>query len=70
MALAVKSWPVNAGDLKDMGSIPDSGGVPGGGHGIPLQYSSCLENPMDRGAWEATIHGGLKESVMTEQLNT
>ena len=65
----VKNLLANAGDLKDMGSIPESGRVPGGGHGIPLQYS-CLENPMDRGAWEATIHGGLKESDMTEQLST
>ena len=42
----------NAGDL---GLIPGSGRSPGGGHGNPLQYS-CLENPMDRGAWRATVH--------------
>ena len=43
----------NAGDP---GSIPELGRSPGGGHGNPLQYS-CLENPMDRGAWRATVHG-------------
>ena len=42
-----------------MGSIPGSGRSPGGGHGNPLQYS-CLENPMDRGAWRATVHGVAK----------
>ena len=46
----------NAGDIRDMGSIPGSGRSPGRGHGNPLQ-SSCLENPMDRGAWRATVHG-------------
>jgi len=45
----------NAGDIKDVGSIPGSGRSPGGGHGNLLQYS-CLENPMDRGVWRATIH--------------
>ena len=43
----------------DQGSIPESGSSPGGGHGNPLQYS-CLENPMDRGAWRATAHGVTK----------
>ena len=56
MALAVKNPPVNAGDAGDTGSIPGSGRSPGGGNGSPLQYS-CLENPMDRGAWWATVHG-------------
>ena len=51
-----KSPPANAGDV---GSIPGSGRAPGGGHGSPLQYS-CLENPMDRGAWRATVHGVAK----------
>ena len=46
----------NAGDVRDEDSIPGSGRSPGGSHGNPLQYS-CLENPMDRGAWWATIHG-------------
>ena len=52
----------NAGDV---GSIPGSGRSLGGRHGNPLQYS-CLENPMDRGAWWATVHGGHEESDMTE----
>ena len=46
----VKNLPVNAGDVKDQGSIPGSGRSPGGGHGNPFQYS-CLGNPMDRGTW-------------------
>ena len=50
-----KNLPTNAGDARDMGSIPGSGRSPGGGHGNPLQYS-CLENPMDRGALRATVH--------------
>ena len=55
VALAVKNWSANAGDRRDMGSIPRSGRPPGGGHGKPFQYS-CLENPMDRGAWQTTVH--------------
>ena len=51
----VKNLPATAGDIRDMGSIPGLGRFPGGGHGNPLQYS-CLENPMDRGAWWATVH--------------
>ena len=51
---AVKNPPANAGDTGDMGSIPGSGRFPGGRHRNPLQYS-CLENPMDRGAWKATV---------------
>ena len=43
-------------NLGDLGSIPGLGRSPGGGHGNPLQHS-CLENPMDRGAWGATVHG-------------
>ena len=53
--IVVKSPPANAGDIRDRGSIPGSGRSRGGGHGNPLQYS-CLENPMDRGAWRATVH--------------
>ena len=49
----------NLGDVRDAGSIPGSGRSPGGGHGHPLQYS-CLENPMDRGAWWDTVHGVAK----------
>ena len=55
MMLVVKNPPVKAGDIRDAGSIPGSGRSPGGGHGNPLQYS-CLENPIDRGAWQATVH--------------
>ena len=53
--LVVKNPPANAGDLRVMDLIPGWGRFPGGGHGNPLQYS-CLENPMDRGAWWATVH--------------
>ena len=48
VALVVKNPPANAGDLRDVGSVPGLGRSPGGGHGNPLQYS-CLENPKDRG---------------------
>ena len=53
VVLVVKSLP--AGDVRDMGLIPVSRRSPGGGHGNPLQYS-CLENPMDRGAWLAMVY--------------
>ena len=56
VTLVVKNLPANAGDVRDVGLIPGSGRSPGGGHGNPLQYS-CLGNPMDRGAWEVTVHG-------------
>ena len=55
----VKNPPANAGDARDMGSILGLGRSPGGGHDNPLQYS-CLENPMDRGAWWATVYGVAK----------
>ena len=54
MMLVVQNPPAKAGDIRDMGSVPGLGRFPGGGHGNPLQYS-CLENPMDRGAWQATV---------------
>jgi len=54
MVLVVKNPPASAGDIRNSGSIPGSGGSPGGGHGNLLQFS-CLENPMDRGAWWATV---------------
>ena len=57
----VKNLPANAGDV---GSIPDPGRSPGEGNGNPLQYY-CLGNPMNRGAWQATVHGVAKESDMT-----
>ena len=61
----VKSLPANAGDLKDMGSTPGCGISPGGGHSNPLQYS-CLENPMDRGSWQAAVHRVTRNQTQTE----
>ena len=55
VALVVKNLPASAGDLRDSGLNPGSGRYPGEGNGKPLQYS-CLENPIDRGAWWATVH--------------
>ena len=52
----VKNPPDTTGDIRDTDSIPELGRSPGGGHGNPLQYSG-LENPMDGGAWRATVHG-------------
>ena len=65
VAQMVKNPPDSAGDL---GSIPGSGRSPGAGNGSPLQYS-CLGNPMDRGAWRATVHVVTKELDTTEWLN-
>ena len=62
----VKEPACNAGDL---GSIPGLERSPGGGHGNTLQYS-CLENPMDRGAWRATVHGVRKSQARLKQLTT
>ena len=52
----VKNLPANAGDIRDVGLIPGSGRSPRVGNGNSLQYS-CLENSMDRGVWQATVHG-------------
>ena len=52
---AVKNVPADAGDASETGLIPETGRSPRGGNGNPLQYS-CLENPMDRRAWWATVH--------------
>ena len=54
VALVVKNRPANAGDIRDTGSIPGSGGSAGGGHGSPPQ-DSCLESPMDGGAWQGGV---------------
>ena len=58
----VKNSPANAGDVRDADVIPGPGRSPGGGHGNLLQYS-CLENPMDRGAWRATVHAVKKSWI-------
>ena len=62
---AIKNLPANAGDLRDAGLICGWGRSPGEGNGTPLQYS-CLENPMDGGAWWAAVHGVAKSQT---QLN-
>ena len=67
MALGVKNLPANAGDIRHPGLIPGSGTSPGGGNGNPLQYS-CLENPMDRGAWQTIVHGVAKSWTRLKQL--
>ena len=66
MVLVIRNLLANSGDIRDLGSIPGSGRSPGGGHSNTLQYS-CLEKPMDRGAWWATVQS-LKESDMTEMI--
>ena len=68
LAIVVKKPPANARDVRDSGSIPGSRRSPGGGHGNPLQCS-CLKNPMDGGAWQATVHG-VAESDTIEHLST
>ena len=65
----VKNPPANAGDLRDASLIPGLGKSPAEGYGNPLQYS-CLENPMDRGAWWATVHGVTKSRTLLKQLST
>ena len=55
----VKNLPANAGDIRDLGSMPVLGRSPGGRHDNPVQYS-WLENPMDRGVWWTIVHGGVK----------
>ena len=58
----VKNLTANAGDARDSGSIPESGRYPGVGNGSPFQYS-CMENPMDRGIWQTTVHGVTKSQT-------
>ena len=69
MVLLVKNLPASAGDVRDACMIPGLGRFPGGGHGNPLQYS-CLENPMDRGAWWATVHRVAKSQTRLKRLST
>ena len=72
--LRLPRWPsgkestANAGDTRDVSSIPGLGRYPGEGNGNPIQYS-CLEKPTDRGDWQATIHGVTKELVIIWQIN-
>ena len=66
VALVVKNPPATSGDIRDMGSIPESGRSPGERNGNPIQYS-CLEYPTDRGAWWATVHGVAKSQAWLKQ---
>ena len=68
VVLVVKNLPANAGDIRDVVSTPGLGRYPGGGNGNPLQYSH-LENPMDRGAWQAAVHR-VTRSDMTEATDS
>ena len=68
-ALVVKNPPANAEDVRDAGSIPRLGRFPEGGHGHPLQ-DSCLENPMNRRAWQAIAHRVAKSQTWLKQLST
>ena len=68
LVLVVKNLPASAGDIRDIGSNPGSGRYAGGGCGNPLQYS-CLENPMDRGVWQATVHRAAKSQTLLKQFN-
>ena len=65
----VKNSPANEVDIRDPGSIPESGRSPGGGNGNPCQYS-CLENPMDREAWQAKVHAVAKNLTQLKRLST
>ena len=65
--LVVKNPPANAGEKRATGSIPGSGRSPGGEHGN-LPHYSCLENPMDRGAWRATVHEVAKSQTRLSDL--
>ena len=69
VAIVIKNLPANAGDVRDMGSIPRSGRFPGGGYGNPLQYS-CLENPHGQRSLVGYSPPGLKESDMAEVTHT
>ena len=64
--LVVKNPPANIGDIRVMALIPGSGRSSGGGHGNPLQCS-CLESPIDRGAWQATVHGVMKSQTQLKR---
>ena len=67
MALVIKSPPANAGNVTNAGSIPGLRRSPEEGHDNPVQYS-CLENPMDRGVWRATVYGVAKSKTRLRDL--
>ena len=67
MALVVKNLLAHAGDIRDTGLVPGSERSPGRRHGNPLQCS-CLENPMDRGAWQATVHRVAKSQTQLKRF--
>ena len=67
VAQMVQNPPANAGDIRDVSSMPGSQRSPGGGHSNPFQYF-YLENPMDRGAWRATVHRITKSRTQLKQL--
>ena len=69
VVLMLKNPPANAGDLRDAGSIPESGRSPGGANGNPLQYP-CLENPLDTGIWRATVHRVAQSWTRMKRLST
>ena len=68
VVIVVKNMLANAGDIRDTGLIPGSRRSPGGGNGNPL-WCSCLENPTDRGAWQATVHRVAKNQIWLKQLS-
>ena len=68
VVLVVMNLPANAGDIRDTSLIPGSGRSPVGGKGNPLQYS-CLENPMDRGAWQTIVHRIAKSQRQMKRLS-
>ena len=68
VALTIKNPPAKAGGIRDMGLIPSQGRSPGEGNGNPLQYS-CLENPMDKGAWGAIVHRVTKSQTWLKRLS-
>ena len=69
VALVVTNSPPSAGDIRDAGSIPGLGRSPGEGHGNPL-HDSCLENPVDREPWQATVHRVTKSWKWLKRLST
>ena len=68
VVLVVKNPPASAGDIRDSGSVLELGRSSGGGHGNPLGYS-CLENPIDRGVWQASVHGITKSRTRLKPLS-